>query len=48
VIENAWRAFIPGSPLFKVCEKIRETKELKKWNKEHFGIIQSKIKEASN
>jgi hypothetical protein len=49
VIENAWRTLVPWSPLFKVCTKIKETKKnLKKWNKEHFGIFQSRIKEAWN
>jgi hypothetical protein len=49
VIENAWRTLVPWSPLFKVCTKIKETKKnLTKWNKEHFGIFQSRIKEAWN
>ena len=47
VVEKAWRQRIHGSPLFKVCSKIKVTKqEFCKWNKQWFGNIQSKIKES--
>ena len=40
VVEKAWRYDVNGTPLFKVCRKIKETKkEFKRWNKEWFGNI---------
>ena len=36
-----------GTPMFKVCEKLKETKnEFKLWSMECFGNIQSNIKEC--
>ena len=47
MVEKSWRQRIHGSLLFKVCSKIKVTKqEFCKWNKQWFGNIQSKIKES--
>ena len=47
VVENAWRLNFPGSPMFRLCKKIKKAKlELKQWNRSYFGNVQSKIKEA--
>ena len=47
VVENAWRLKVPGSPMFRLCKKIKQAKlELKLWNRSCFGNVQSKIKEA--
>ena len=35
-----------GSPMFTVCKKIKETKnDFRRWNKECFGNIQTRIRE---
>ena len=45
VVEKAWKANIQGTPLFKVCQKLKEAKkEFRIWNKEWFGNIQQNIK----
>ena len=47
MVEKSWRQRIHGSLLFKVCSKIKVTKqEFCKWNKQWFGNIQLKIKES--
>ncbi|XP_050259856.1 uncharacterized protein LOC126704915 [Quercus robur] len=47
VVENAWRLNAPGSPMLRLCKKIKQAKlELKQWNRSCFGNVQSKIKEA--
>ena len=44
VISDAWQTTCRGSPLLKLCQIKSQTKEaLKKWNKEHFGVILQKI-----
>ena len=46
VVENAWKKGFNGTPMFKVYKKIKETKEdLRRWTRNWFGNIQTKIKE---
>ena len=45
VVENTWGSYLGGSPIFMVGKKIKETKELNKWNRERFGNVQSRIRE---
>ena len=46
VVENAWKKGFNGNPIFKVCKKIKEMKEdLRRWNRDWFRNIQTKIKE---
>ena len=38
---------VPGSPMFRLCKKIKQAKlELRQWNRSCFSNVQSKIKEA--
>ena len=47
VVEKAWRSDVYGTSLFKVCRKIKETKnEFRRWDKEWFGNIQKRIKDC--
>ena len=47
VVEKAWRKGQQGTPMYKVCRKIKETKEeFKRWNREWFGNIQTRICEC--
>ena len=49
VVEKAWKKILNGTPMFKVCKKIKETKdEFRRWNREWFGNIQTKIREKWN
>jgi hypothetical protein len=44
VIEEAWSAFIAGSPSFCLITKLKITKTaIKYWNKHYFGNIKSKL-----
>ena len=45
VVENAWQAEVEGSYGFRLARKLEETKkDLKKWNKEVFGLVRERIK----
>lgn len=45
VIRSTWNRISWGSPMFKLCCKLKEVKgTLKKWNREVFGHIQTRIK----
>nr|POE91951.1 hypothetical protein CFP56_33154 [Quercus suber] len=45
VVENAWQANVEGSNGFRLARKLEETKkDLKKWNKEVFGLVRERIK----
>ena len=45
IVEKVWASPFKGSIAFRVNKKLLETKrELKKWDKEEFGQIDSKIK----
>ena len=47
VVEKAWNVIFQGSPLFKVCQKLKEAKkEFKIWNREWFGNIHQNIKKC--
>lgn len=47
VVEKAWRSDVSGTPLFKLCRRVKETKkEFRRWNKEWFGNIQKRIKDC--
>lgn len=44
-MEGAWQEQVIGSNAFVLTQKLKETKEvLKKWNKEHFGLVEETIK----
>lgn len=44
-MEGAWHEQVIGSNAFVLTQKLKETKEvLKKWNKEHFGLVEETIK----
>ena len=44
VVEKVWKESLNGTPMFEVYKKIKETKnEFRKWNREWFGNIQTKI-----
>jgi hypothetical protein len=45
VIKAAWKHFVSGSPAVCLVKKLAQTKAaLKRWNTQHFGKIQTKIK----
>nr|POE86184.1 hypothetical protein CFP56_07291 [Quercus suber] len=45
VVENGWQANVEGSNGFRLARKLEETKkDLKKWNKEVFGLVRERIK----
>nr|POE75985.1 hypothetical protein CFP56_23447 [Quercus suber] len=45
VVENAWQANVEGSNGFRLARKLEETKkDLRKWNKEVFGLVRERIK----
>ncbi|KAK3017177.1 hypothetical protein RJ639_007120 [Escallonia herrerae] len=45
IVKHAWNIPTRGSPPFKLCQKIRNTrKALKTWNQTHFGHIETKIR----
>ena len=45
VVENAWQVEVEGSYGFRLARKLEETKkDLKKWNKEVFGLVRERIK----
>ena len=47
VVEKAWSKGQQGTLMYKVCRKIKETKEeFKRWNHEWFGNIQTRIREC--
>lgn len=47
MVEKAWRKGQQGTLMYKVCRKIKETKEeFKRWNREWFGNIQTRIREC--
>ena len=47
VVEKAWNVIFQGSPLFKVCLKLKEVKkEFRIWNREWFGNIHQNIKKC--
>ncbi|KAG8374862.1 hypothetical protein BUALT_Bualt10G0039700 [Buddleja alternifolia] len=44
IIRNAWNTKFLGSPHFKIHSKIKKTRgELKRWNTNHFGHLQTRI-----
>ena len=47
VIEEAWAEPVMGNPIFTTTTKMKKCKmKLKKWNRESFGSIKNRIKEA--
>ena len=49
VIKEAWKAKVFGSPCFKLARKQEVTSvALRKWNKNEFGLCQTRIRELSN
>ena len=45
VVDNAWQLDVEGSHDFRLANKLERTKkDLKKWNKEVFGIVRERIK----
>ena len=45
VVDNAWQLDVEGSHGFHLANKLERTKkDLKKWNKEVFGIVRERIK----
>ena len=45
VVDNAWQLDVEGSHGFRLANKLERTKkDLKKWNKEVFGIVKERIK----
>lgn len=49
IIKNAWTFPQQGFPMFKLKGKIEEMKKaLKKWNKEEFGHVQTKVKQLTD
>ena len=45
VVDNAWQFDVEGSHSFRLVNKLEKTKkDLKKWNKEVFGIVRERIK----
>ena len=45
VVDNAWQVEVKGSHDFCLANKLERTKkDLKKWNREVFGIVREKIK----
>lgn len=44
VVSKAWWSQVKGSAAFRLVQKIKKTKEaLRKWNREHFGLIKIQI-----
>ena len=48
LIKNTWDIVVPGSPSFKLVQKIKRVRnKLKKWNKEVFGNLKEKFGKGS-
>ncbi|KAK9287687.1 hypothetical protein L1049_016125 [Liquidambar formosana] len=49
VVDRAWKSFCTGSPTYKFCHKLKESRvALSSWNKAHFGYLHSKINALKN
>ena len=47
VVQQAWNFLILGTPMFRVCKKLKHVKEaLKSFNREHFSNLQCRTREA--